>query len=61
MIIKKYNDENDSDAVRKCQRWKLNGNVVLRACYTQRYSQNIQNYYNQKIFLKCFEIILEIF
>ena len=38
MIIKKYNDENDSDAVRKCQRWKLNGNVVLRARYTQRYS-----------------------
>ena len=29
--------------------------------YTQRYSQNIHNYYNEKIFLEYFEIIFEIF
>ena len=39
----------------------LSDNGILRARYTQRYSQNIQNYYDEKIFLEYFEIIFEIF
>ena len=33
----------------------------LRVRYTHRYSQNIQNYYNEKMFLEYFEIIFGIF
>ena len=35
--------------------------VFLRVYYTQRYSQNIENYDNKNIFLESFEIIFEIF
>ena len=38
-----------------------NFNISKRVRYIQRYSQNIHNYYNQKIFLGYFEIIFKIF
>ena len=43
---------------------ELNKNKLyktLRARYTNDFSQNIQDYYDLKIFLEYFEIIFEIF
>ena len=40
---------------------RKNVNISKRVRYIQRYSQNILNYYNQKIFLEYFEIIFKIF